>query len=170
MVIAVCGCSSMSVTYDYDKNVTWEKFTSYAWLAPENAPPVNPASNQLSGDLLEKRIHQAVASEMDQRSIKTSDDPAFMMKYFLGTEDKVQVTDWGYRYSDYYWGAGGRQIDVYQFTQGTLVIDIIDAQSKTLVWRGTATDVIDTKQKSPEEMQQRVNNVVHEILKNFPPQ
>ena len=64
---------------------------------------------------------------------------------------------------------GGRQIDVYQYTQGTLVIDIVDAKTKTLVWRGSATGTVDGQQRSPEEMQQRVNNVVAQIMANFPP-
>jgi hypothetical protein len=166
----LAGCSSMSVTFDYDKNVTWETYRTYGWLGGNETAPTNQTSAQLSGGLLDRRIHEAVDYEMAQRGITRADDPDLLVKYHLGTEEKVQVTDWGYRYSDYYWGYGGRQIDVYQFTQGTLVLDIIDAASKTLVWRGTATGTVDGQQRSPEEMQRRVNNVVNKILENFPPE
>ncbi|MDX2474055.1 MAG: DUF4136 domain-containing protein [Candidatus Krumholzibacteria bacterium] len=166
---ALGGCSSMSVTYDYDNNVTWEGLKTYAWLASTNEMSENPAKDSMSGGLLDKRIRAAVDWEMEQRGIKTGDDPDLLIKYYLGAEQKVQVTDWGYRYSDYYWGYGGRQIDVYQFTQGTLVIDIIDAKTKALIWRGTATDTVDEGQRSPEETEARVNDVVNKILANFPP-
>ena len=161
LLIAITGCSSMSVTYDYDNNVTWEKIETYAWLSTPAPDAENPAENTMGGSLLDKRIHDAVEYEMGVRNISAGDDPDILIKYFLGAEDKVQVTDWGYRYSDYYWGYGGRQIDVYQFTQGTLVVDIVDAETNTLIWRGTATDTVDGSQRSPEEMQTRVNNVIN---------
>ncbi len=170
MLIALGGCSTMTVTFDYDNNVDWDGHQTYAWLAPVDSAEESPAQSPLNSGLLDKRIREAVEYEMGERGITPGDNPDILVKYYLGTEEKVQVTDWGYRYSDYYWGYGGRQIDVYQFTQGTLVFDIIDAESKSLIWRGTATGTVEGEQRSPEEQEARVNNVVHKILEKFPPQ
>ena len=170
LALALTGCSTISVNYDYDHDVAFNEFTTYAWLTSPEATGANPATSQLSGGLLDKRIHEAVAFEMTDRNITLSDDPQLLLKYHLGTEEKVQVTDWGYSYSNYYWGYGGRQVDVYQYTQGTLVLDIIDAKAKTLVWRGTATGTVDGVQRSPDEMQSRINDVINKIMSNFPPQ
>ncbi len=169
LLVAMAGCSSMSVTYDYDNNIAWGNYRTYAWLGSDMPSSENMSNPQLGGELLDKRVREAMHHEMEARGIKLSDTPDILVKYHLGTEEKVQVTDWGYRYSDYYWGYGGRQIDVYQFTQGMLVVDIIDAEEKTLVWRGTATGTVEEGQRSPEEMQERVNKVLHKILENFPP-
>ena len=164
------GCSSISVNYDYDTSASFTGYRTYGWLGGEGQVPATGSGAALSGDLLDKRIHDAVEYEMGQRGItRDAESPDVLVKYHIGAQDKVQVTDWGYRYSDYYWGYGGRQIDVYQYTQGTLVIDIVDAKTKTLVWRGSATGTVDGQQRSPEEMQQRVNNVVAQIMANFPP-
>ena len=92
-----------------------------------------------------------------------------LIVYHIGTQEKIQVTDWGYRYSDYYWGYGGRQIDVYQFTEGSVVFDLIDSETNNLVWRGTGTGVVNQDRKSPEEMQARANEVINKIMKSFPP-
>ena len=96
--------------------------------------------------------------------------PDLEVVYHVGAQDKIQVTDWGYRYSDYYWGYGGRQIDVYQYTEGTLVIDLVDAATDNLVWRGSGSGVVDQTQRTPEEMQARMNDIVAKIMKSFPPQ
>ncbi|MFT5234522.1 MAG: hypothetical protein ACI9UK_002100 [Candidatus Krumholzibacteriia bacterium] len=170
LLFALSGCSTISVNYDYDKNVIFDDYTTYAWLTSSEATDANPAQNQLSGGLLDKRIHEAVAYEMTARNFTASESPQLLVKYHLGTEDKVQVTDWGYSYSNYYYGYGGRQVDVYQYTQGTLVLDIIDAETKTLVWRGSATGTVDGGQRSPQEMQERINSVISDIMANFPPQ
>ena len=61
------------------------------------------------------------------------------------------------------------QIDVYQFTEGTLVIDLVDAETKNLVWRGTGTGAVDKTQRSPEEMQADIDKVINKIMASFPP-
>jgi hypothetical protein len=168
LLAVLTGCSSLTVNYDYDNNVDWAKFKTYAWM--EGAPPSSDPSSPLPNTgLLEQRIHASVKYEMEQRGITQGDNPDLLVVYHLGTQEKIQVTDWGYRYSDYYWGYGGRQIDVQQFTEGSLVIDLVDAESTSLVWRGTGTGVVDKSQKTPEEMQARVDEVVTKVMESFPP-
>ncbi len=168
LLVAVSGCSSLSVNYDYDQNVEWTKFKTYGWMdvSPQPSDPSSPLRNT---PLLQQRVHNSVDFEMQNRGITMSDNPDLLVVYHIGTQEQIQVTDWGYRYSDYYWGYGGRQIDVYQFTEGSLVIDLVDAETQNLVWRGTGTGVVDQAQKSPEEMQDRANNVINKIMKSFPP-
>jgi len=168
LLIAVSGCSSLSVNYDFDQNVDWAKYKTYGWMDVTQHPS-DPNSPLQNTPLLEQRVHISVDYEMEQRGITLSDKPDLLVVYHIGTQEKIQVTDWGYRYSDYYWGYGGRQIDVYQFTEGSLVIDLVDAESTSLVWRGTGTGVVDQSQKSPEEMQARANEVINKIMKSFPP-
>ena len=168
LLVAVTGCSSLSVNYDYDQNVEWTKFQTYGWMEISK-PPSDPSSPLQDTPLLQQRVHNSVDYEMEQRGIIMGDNPDLLVVYHLGTQEKIQVTDWGYHYSDYYWGYGGRQIDVYQFTEGSVVIDLIDAETKNLVWRGTGTGVVDQAQKSPEEMQARADEVINKIMKSFPP-
>jgi hypothetical protein len=168
LLVALSGCSSLSVNYDYDQNVEWSKFKTYGWMDVSKRPS-DPNSPLQDTPLLEQRVHNSVDYEMEQRGITMGDNPNLLVVYHIGTQEKIQVTDWGYRYSDYYWGYGGRQIDVYQFTEGSLVIDLVDAETQNLVWRGTGTGVVDQGQKSPEEMQARANEVINKIMKSFPP-
>ena len=168
LLASITGCSNLSVNYDYDQNVEWGKFKTYGWMAAPQSP-ADPNSPLQNTPLLQQRVHNSVDFEMQQRGITMADDPDLLVVYHIGTQEKIQVTDWGYRYSDYYWGYGGRQIDVYQFTEGSLVIDLVDAETQNLVWRGTGTGVVDQSQKSPEEMQDRANNVIQKIMESFPP-
>jgi hypothetical protein len=166
----LAGCSSLTVNYDYDTNVDWAKYETYAWMGGQNNAPQDPSSPLMDSGLLDKRIRSAVEWEMEQREMKPADDPDVLVIYHLGSEDKLQVTDWGYRYSDYYWGYGGRQIDVYEYTQGTLVIDVIDAESKNMIWRGIGQKVIDQTQRSPEEVQEKIDQIINKIMASYPPE
>ena len=168
LLVAVSGCSSLSVNYDYDQDAHWSKYRTYGWMeTPERDS--NPTAPLADSGLLGQRIRNSINLVMADRRISTSNDPDLLVIYHLGSQEKIQVTDWGYRYSDYYWGYGGRQIDVYQFTEGSLVIDLVDAETQNLVWRGTGTKVIDQSQKSPEEMQDRANKIIRKIMESFPP-
>jgi len=170
LLATLAGCSSLEVNYDYDMNVDWSHYQTYAWMGGNSSASSVSAGAVVDSGLLDQRIRKSIEWEMEQRNISTSDNPDVLVVYHIGSEEKLQVTDWGYRYSDYYWGYGGRQIDVYEFTTGTLVIDIIDAETENLIWRGNGTKVIDTTQRSPEEMQERIDNVVNKIMASFPPE
>jgi hypothetical protein len=168
LLAVLTGCSNLSVNYDYDNNTDWAKFKTYGWMGGSGGS-ADPTSAVPQTDLLDQRVHNSVDFEMQQRGITMGDDPDLLVVYHIGTQEKVQVTDWGYNYSDYYWGYGGRQIDVQQFTEGSVVFDLIDAETNNLVWRGTGTGVVDQSQKSPEEMQEKADKVIHKIMESFPP-
>jgi hypothetical protein len=55
---------------------------------------------------------------------------------------------------------------VHEIPVGTLIIDLVDASSNKLVWRGTGTDVVSTK---PEKNAEKINKIVPKIFKNYPP-
>ena len=51
---------------------------------------------------------------------------------------------------------------------GTLVVDVVDAKTKTIVWRGTATKDVDTK-ASAEKRDKNINRAAEKLFKNYPP-
>ena len=169
-LVLVAGCSTLSVKYDYDNEVDFAKYKTYTWMARPAGMPANAAEAQGQSGLLDGRIRNAISAVMTDRGIgEDANAPDLLVVHHLGAQEKIQVTDWGYRYSDYYWGYGGRQIDVHSYTEGMLVVDLVDAETKALVWRGTGTKVIDSYQSSPDEQQAKLNNIVWKIMESFPP-
>ena len=166
------GCSSVTVNYDYDTTTNFGEFRTYKWAPdPSDATQVKNAADagQRSG-LLSNRIKSAVEYELNAKGMTKTDGPSDLLVVFhIGTQEKIQVTDWGYGYSNYYWGYGGRQMDVYQYQEGQMIIDLVQDQTHNLIWRGTGRGVVDQSTKSPEEMQARINDVVAQIMANFPP-
>ena len=63
---------------------------------------------------------------------------------------------------------GGQTTTVTNIPTGTLIIDLVDAASNELVWRGTAKDNISTN-ATPEERQQKANEVCTQMFAKFPP-
>lgn len=74
-------------------------------------------------------------------------------------------------YSGFYggWGWGGvgsSTTMVSEFTEGTLVVDVFDAATKTLIWRGVAQDELKLKQNKREK---QASKAVSKLLRDFPP-
>ena len=49
---------------------------------------------------------------------------------------------------------------------GSRVVDLVDAGSKELVWRGMASE---TLASNPEKSEKRINKVVKKLFKKSPP-
>ena len=61
---------------------------------------------------------------------------------------------------------GSSTTTVREYAVGTLVVDIFDAKSKSLLFRGTASDELSDK---PEKNQKKLAKASDKMFKNFPP-
>jgi hypothetical protein len=65
---------------------------------------------------------------------------------------------WGYiGWGGYGWGGW----DVYTWTQGTLIVDFTDPRTNQVVWRGTASAVVNHPENpSPKKVEKAVNKLM----------
>jgi hypothetical protein len=111
-----------------------------------------------------------VEAELQGRGMTAdTENPDLLLVYHTGVDSKINVTDWGYTYPTRYGGwYGDRDVDVYQYEEGTLIVDLIDAKTHQLVWRGTATKTLEDN-PSPERMEQNLREVVGKMFASYPP-
>lgn len=177
--LTVASCSTLQTSYDADPEFDFSSLQGYAWK-PD--PPPKTGDPLVDRDeLLFQRIARAVDRNLDAKGYKevSIDEADFLIGYYITLEKKVAartINDyygwapaWGYFYGAYPYGPRGMsQTYVYQFDQGTLVLDIADAKENRLVWRGLATDEV-TFMRSPEKKAQAVNDAIDKMLADFPP-
>ena len=159
--ILLGGCSSISTNFDYDAKADFAALQTYRWLPP----PKNPAVNSLSRDRILAAVNTGLIAK-GYRQVNANAD--FEVAIHGGSQDRVQVTDWGYTYGPRGAYRGGRGVDVYQYREGTLILDIVDANTHKLIWRGTARKALHSN-PTPEERTKTINAAVEKILKGFPP-
>jgi len=63
---------------------------------------------------------------------------------------------------------GGGKSKAREKTEGTLVMDFVDAKTKSLLWRATVTDAVDPS-ATPEQKQKKIDEVIAAMLTQFPP-
>lgn len=163
------SCSSIyDVSYDYNKDADLIRLKTFDWLPVPQDLDIN------SLDII--RIKKAVTTELEAKGIvRAKDNPDFLIAEHVKTKDKIDVSAWGYglypgygRHSRYsgFWGNGG--VHVYQYEEGTLILDFVDPKTKDVIWHGAAKSVVDDTM-APEKRENLINEAVQKILMNFPP-
>ena len=164
--IFITGCSSISVTSDYDIYADFSSYRTFYLYSD-----VLKGSTLETVPLVKKRVLDAIQNEMLKKGFTQEDSSkAEMMIYAQATTaEKMNVSSYGYGYG-YGWGPYpyGRNIDVSYYTQGSLIIDFVDNKKDELIWRGIGTAVVQDR-GTPEEREQFIGEAVAKILDQYPP-
>lgn len=157
------SCNSVRVASDYDKEVNFNQYSSFAFFKPG----IDKAE---ISDLDKKRILRAIEAELLAKGFTKSDDPDLLVSIFTKTRENINIynSPYGYGYGwgwhPYYWNTGRNTVS--STTDGTLYIDLIDADEKELVWQGMGTAALAS---DVDKKQERINEIVRKILEKYPP-
>jgi len=167
MVIAVSACSGVAVqsSAKYDPNIDYASFKTFSWLPRETGAEV------LQGTAITAEASRMIESELEKgleaKGFKklTTGKPDFYLNYHAYVQQKIEprviAVTCGTRIC-------GTQIDQDQIREGTLVLDIVQPDSKEVVWRGTAVaqsvEAVDSSQRK-----EIIETAIRQLLNVFPP-
>jgi len=163
-VLVLAGCTpTMTVSAERDPNADLLAYRSYAWLA---APPKDPQFSNANADLLDWRVRTAVDTEMHARGYTRTapDAPDLWVRYHI----HIRETDVE-SFQDYYWYRMGGGSDspqdtfVFGYEEATLIVELLDAQTRQLVWRASVA-----APRSKESKQERVAQAVALMFEKYP--
>ncbi len=168
LALAAIPAAAQKVYIDYDADADFGSYKTFAW------GPTPEVSLSDSSPLMHSRIKNAIEYQLTTSgAIEDTENPDVYVTYH-GEESegmRVDTNQWGYGYGgswrwDPYWGGGmgSTTTTVSTYTKGTLVIDIWDAETKKLIWRGSATATIPAK---PEKQARLVDKAVEKLVKQW---
>jgi hypothetical protein len=167
IIVLLSSCSAVNVVTDYDSNVDFNKYKTFAFYKPE----IDKAK---ISDLDKKRILRAIEAELLAKGFTKSNNPNMLVGIFTKSREKVNINQnnnfgfgfgWGF---NPFWGGMNNNLNVSQYTEGTLFIDFIDKEKKELVWQGVGTGALKLINRAKKE--ERINLFVKEIISRFPPE
>jgi hypothetical protein len=172
LAAALAGCSSVKIKTEYDASAPFKQYRTYAWL-PNIPGPEQPAS------MRNPEVHAHVVAALDREMaakglVRTSleANPDFLVSVLGATRRAVEVTSYGYTYAGAYsygpYVTPGMAVpvnEVREYTEGTLLLDFVDAKTRKLFWRGTATDTV----TSPESVRKSIDEAARKLLAAYPP-
>lgn len=143
---------------------------------------VEPLGTDRAGyaSLVSQQLVFSTRRELELRGLEFVEDTeqADLLVNFFGHLDEQirtrQVADpfygpsfYDFRYGFYNpWPAYSISTEVQQFSEGTLVIDLIDARTQQMVWEGTARNEV--TERTRREAASRLDAAVKRIFENFP--
>jgi len=162
VLFAATTSVAQKVNIDWDRGTDFSKFHTYAWqTSPDPAKGLWP-----------QRVIDGVNTQLQAKGFKLVDsNPDLWIIYTSHIHKDQQVVGTGYTMGPGWgWGWWGgpttTTYNTYTYKQGTLVVEIADANGHTLLWRGSATDsVSDNSNKNIKKL----NNAISKMFKNFPP-
>jgi hypothetical protein len=165
LTLAAAGCSGISTTSDWDESYDFSALSTYAWTDQGVEGGVS--------EIMLRRMYVAVDDDLATKGFSKADlnTADVLLAYHTGTQDQQQYDTYGYGSGGWwggYWGGGMTTTTVRTYTEGTLILDVVDREKNELVWRGSASKTID-QMDSPEQRVATIQKAVGDMLKDFPP-
>jgi len=169
VALSACG-GGITVKSDFDPAAApaMRAYKTYSWAPSKRDQTVSQINAQ--------RIHTAVDAALAAKGFqKVPSGGDFMVAYIATTAQQTDYTTtndyYGYGWGRWYGAGGGMSTSrttAYNWTQGTLVLDIVDGKSNEMVYRATAEAEVN-QDLSPAERQTRLNGAAVQMLEKFPP-
>ena len=165
LLIFLSSCSSIKVYSDYDRNINFSTYETFAYFNPE-------IDKVDISDLDKRRILKALDAQMTLKGLSKSETPDLLIGFTTKAKEKIYINNfnnfgwgWGWGFNPWFWGPQAYN-SISTQTEGTLYINIIDATSKQLVWQGKGRGGISENTKNRDE---RIALFVEKIVENYPP-
>ena len=165
LFLAGCAASGPTIVSNTAPGADFKSFATYNFIQPLGTDR-NGARTPMSSKLMNSMMR-----EMADRGIRRSDDsPDLLVDFVIATEERLNVrqtpttntihrSHWNRSFST--WPA--YQTTVTQYTQGSLLIDLIDTVNNALLAEGAAEGRI----RSNEITQPQIDELVHSIMKDI---
>jgi hypothetical protein len=150
--------AAQDVNYDYDQRANFSAYHTYAW-----AGGTNPAD-----DLNHARIVAAVDRQLTAKGLSPVDrtkNPDLLAVYRVGLHQDLEINGYDNRWMGPPGGPSWARLE--RVPVGTLAIGIVDAKTRSLVWRGSASGDLNLND-SPEKWEKKINKAAAKMFKHYP--
>jgi hypothetical protein len=142
---------------DYDHHADFTKYKTYSWAKVDTPDP-----------LWNDRVKEAVDRALTAKGWSQVPSGGDVSLVAAGTtREKPTLKTFYDGFDGWLWGGfADATTYVEDYTVGTLVVDMFDTNSKRLLWRGSASDVLSGK---PEKDEKKLEKAVSKMFEHFPP-
>ena len=174
LLLALTACASVDVRTVTSPHADLAALRTFNVMSQPKgqAPDASSSEPMLVNSITNRALRTDLVKAFQDRGYVLADHPDFSVAFYASTKQKLDVTSWdyGYPYYPYWWGGWGPGFDPYapratEYTQGTVVVDVIDAQNNELLWRGQGVANVSDDEKQYE---QDLWKTVTAILQKFP--
>ena len=148
--LTLVGCATLRVGSHADRGVVWSKYKTFDWGPADALPPGDSRLDRdpVFRDRVEGAIEKAMAERGFERSAR-SERPDLLIHYHATVTERLNA-------------------DAARYESGTLVVDVIDASTNVLMWRGWASGSVEGVLGNRDRLRRRIDNDVAGIFESLP--
>jgi hypothetical protein len=171
LIVTSCllgGCATMRVSAHTEPGLAWSQYRTYEWGQADSLPPGDPRLEQ--DPYFQDRVAGAIEKQMAARGFERADSsatPDLLIHYHATIADRIDVDaiDRGNGYC----AATDCTPRVTHYEAGTLVVDVVDARTNRLIWRGWAQDSLDGVLGNRDRVRHTIEEGVTRMFVSLPP-
>ena len=161
--IAMLGTvvAAQSVNYDYDRSADFWRFKTYTWVR----------GTELKDELNHKRIVSAIDAQLAAKGlsrVEGQEGADVLVAYHANFDENLQINGHSSGFGGPRFGNLSGTATTQRIVTGTLVVDMMDARTRAMVWRGSAERDLNPGAK-PEKRDKNITKAAEKIFKNYPP-
>lgn len=172
--LLLAGCATApDIRSDFDHRADFAQYRTFGYMSPLGTDKAGYST------LFTERLKTATRQQMEARGyVYQANQPDLLVNFSGSLQQKLETIPnpapppmlgyYGYR-TGFYGGWPGydwNENDIYQYTEGTLNVDLIDARRQQLVWEGVATDQVNNVARATST--EAIDAVVKQIFARYP--
>jgi len=157
-LLAAQGARAQKITMEFDQAIDFSKYKTFA-IRDGQLSSGNPA---LNSPLVKKQIEADIQNGLTAKGLTmvTSGPADLNVRYTFGAARKTEIE----AYPAGWYGFGTRYVRV-PYAEGTLVIDLRDPTTRSLVWRAIAAE----EKSDATKIQGKLDDMVKKSIEKYPP-
>ena len=161
VLLLASAASAQQVKTDYDRNANFSQYKTYSWEKVQTQDPLWVA-----------RIKEAVNASLTAKGLTPVASGGDVAIVAIETTQKQQTLNTFYDGFGGGWrwrgmgGFGDATTTTENYKVGTLVVDLFDAHTKTIIWRGSSSDTLSDKS---DKNIKNLDKGVQKMFDHFPP-
>jgi len=166
LVLLLAGCASgPTIVANTNPETDFSAFKTYNFFQPLGTDRAGGVRTPLSSRLVSS-MNRALIS----RGLSLDDEPDLLVDFVVSAEDRIDVrTTPTHSVHRSHWNRGFSTWPTYnttvrQYTEGTLIIDLIDPATNTLVAEGAAQNRITNSDFTQQQLDEIVNTIMSEVM------
>jgi hypothetical protein len=172
----LAGCATKpSITTDYEASYNFAALKTFVVKAPK----IESRDDLLISPFTLSHVQALVNTELGKRYHTASAEASadFLVTYHVVMEEKLDPNSYDELYGYGFWGRGYRYPSplfyrpmggIRVYTQGSLIIDMVDAKTQQPIWRGVSEKRLN-RSATPQQQREILTAAVQEVLAQFPP-
>jgi hypothetical protein len=158
-LVVLVGPSAFAqkISTEFDQGVDFSQFKTFVIRDGR----LNSRSPALNSELTKKRVETEIERALTARGLTKVTGRSDLNVFFtFGSLRRVETETYPAG-----WRGLGTRVARVPYSEGTLVIDLRDPTTRSLVWRGIATE----KDPNPAKLSDKLDDMVKKAIARYPP-